>query len=180
MSGRGLQRSDQRFGALIEALAVVASLLLLAMMLIICGDVFLRNVAVPGLPAGLAWSNEISELMLYLLTMLAAPWLLREGRHIRVDIVLRVLPPKLAYACEWIADLLGLGCCLWMVWYGGAVAARSYTSAAQSIKTLVMPEWWLLVPLPICFALLAIEFVFRMRRLARADVGPRDDAVSAA
>jgi TRAP-type C4-dicarboxylate transport system permease small subunit len=43
-----------------------------------------------------------------------------------------------------------------------------------------MPEWWLLAPLPICFALLALEFVFRMRRLARADVGPRDDAVSAA
>jgi len=180
VSGRGLQRSEQRFGALIEALAVVASLLLLAMMLIICGDVFLRNVAVPGLPAGLAWSNEISELMLYLLTMLAAPWLLREGRHIRVDIVLRVLPPKLAYACEWIADLLGLGCCLWMVWYGGAVAARSYTSAAQSIKTLVMPEWWFMAPLPICFGLLAIEFVFRMRRLAAADAKPRDDAVSAA
>ena len=66
--------------------------LLLAMMLMICGDVLLRNVAVPGLPRGIAWSNEISELMLYLLTMLAAPWLLRGGRHIRVDIVLRVLP----------------------------------------------------------------------------------------
>ena len=56
--------------------------------------------------------------MLYLLTMLAAPWLLREGRHIRVDIVLRVLPPRAAYACEWIADVLGLACCCWMVWYG--------------------------------------------------------------
>ena len=46
----------------------------------------------PGLPRGLAWSNEISELMLYLITLLAAPWLLREGQHIRVDIVLRALP----------------------------------------------------------------------------------------
>ena len=180
MSGRGLQRSEQRFGALIEALAVVASLLLLAMMLIICGDVFLRNVAVPVLPAGLAWSNEISELMLYLLTMLAAPWLLREGRHIRVDIVLRVLPPKLAYACEWIADVLGLGCCAWMTWYGSAAAARSLAGGALSIKTLVMPEWWLLAPLPACFVLLAVEFAFRMRRLAASEIGAREDAVSAA
>ena len=180
MSEPALQRSERRFGALIDALAVVASLLLLAMMLVICGDVLLRNVAVPGLPAGLAWSNEISELMLYLLTMLAAPWLLREGRHIRVDIVLRVLPSKLAYACEWIADILGLGCCLWMVWYGGAAAVRSHASAAQSIKTLVMPEWWFMAPLPVCFGLLAIEFGFRMRRLAAAEAKPRDDAVSAA
>ncbi len=178
--GAGLERLEARFGTLLEALALAASLGLLAMVAIICGDVLTRNVAIPGLPRGIAWSNEISELLLYAMTLFAAPWLLREGRHIRVDIVLRVLPPKLAYACEWIADLLGLGCCLWMVWYGGAVAARSYTSAAQSIKTLVMPEWWFMAPLPICFGLLAIEFVFRMRRLAAADAKPRDDAVSAA
>jgi TRAP-type transport system small permease protein len=173
-------RSEQRFGALIDALAVIASLLLLAMMLVICGDVLLRNVALPGLPAGLAWSNEISELMLYLLTMLAAPWLLRQGRHIRVDIVLRVLPPRLAYACEWIADVLGFACCCWLVLYGASAAKKSFVGDALSIKTLVMPEWWFLAPLPICFLLLAVEFLFRMRRLRRAPVGPRDDAVSAA
>ena len=43
-----------------------------------------------------------------------------------------------------------------------------------------MPEWWSLAPLPVCFVLLAIEFVFRMRRLQRGERGPRDDAVSAA
>jgi TRAP-type C4-dicarboxylate transport system permease small subunit len=159
---------------------VLASLLLLVMMLVICGDVLLRNVRVPGLPSGLAWSNEISELLLYLLTMFAAPWLLRGGRHIRVDIVLRVMPLRWAYACEWIADVLGFGCCLWMVWYGAAVAAKSLENEAVSIKTLVMPEWWFMAPLPLCFALLAIEFVFRMRRLAAAEAKPRDDAVSAA
>ena len=176
----GWTRFERHFGALIDALALVASVLLLAMMLIICGDVLTRNVALPGMPAGLAWSNEISELMLYLLTMLAAPWLLREGRHIRVDIVLRVLPPRTAYVCEWITDVLGLGCCCWMVWYGSAATARSIESDALSIKTLVMPEWWFMAPLPICFALLAIEFCFRMARLAAAEARPRDDAVSAA
>ena len=176
----GWTRLERGFGALIDALALVASALLLAMMLIICGDVLTRNVALPGMPTGLAWSNEISELMLYLLTMLAAPWLLREGRHIRVDIVLRVLPPRTAYACEWITDLLGLGCCCWMVWYGGAATARSFQSDALSIKTLVMPEWWFMAPLPVCFALLAIEFCFRMARLAAAEARPRSDAVSAA
>ena len=59
-------------------------------------------------------------------------------------------------------------------------AKKSWASDALSIKTLVMPEWWILVPLPICFLLLAIEFVFRMRRLKHGEIGPRDDAVSAA
>jgi TRAP-type C4-dicarboxylate transport system permease small subunit len=176
----GLDRLEAGFGTLIDALAVAASLCLLAMMLVICGDVLLRNVAVPGLPRGIAWSNEVSELLLYALTLLAAPWLLREGRHIRVDIVLRVLPKKLAYACEWIADGLGLVCCGWLVVYGASAVKKSIDGNALSIKTLVMPEWWFLLPLPLCFGLLAIEFVFRMHRLAKAEHGPRDDAVSAA
>ena len=175
-----MQRLDTVFAWLIDALAVVASLLLLAMMLIICGDVFTRNVVLPGLPRGLSWSNEISELMLYLITMFAAPWLLREGRHIRVDILLRALPKSWAYVSEWIGDLTGLACCLGILWYGIAVTLKSFQDGAQSIKTLVMPEWWLMAPLPVCFALLAIEFVLRMRRLALSDKGPRDDAVSAA
>ena len=150
------------------------------MMLIICGDVLLRNVAVPGLPSGMAWSNEISELMLYLLTLLAAPWLLRGGRHIRVDIVLRVLPPRWPTPANGSPTSSASACCLWMVWYGATVAAQEHGRPALSIKTLVMPEWWFMAPLPVCFALLAVEFVFRMRRLAAAEAGPRDDAVSAA
>jgi TRAP-type C4-dicarboxylate transport system permease small subunit len=176
----GAAALEARFGALIEGLALLASAALLAMVAIICADVLTRNVAIPGVPRGVAWSNEVSELLLYAITLLAAPWLLREGRHIRVDIVLRVLPRRTAYACEWIADALGVVSCLWMVVYGGSATWKSAQSSALSIKTLVMPEWWFLAPLPICFALLAIEFVFRMRRLAHAEVGPRDDAVSAA
>ena len=38
----------------------------------------------------------------------------------------------------------------------------------------------LLAPMPIAFALLALEFIFRMHRLALAERRPRDDAVSAA
>ena len=179
-----MDRVDAGAARLTAFLALIASLTLLAMMLIICADVLTRNVALPGLfpwmPRGIAWSNEISELMLYVIAMLSAPLLLRQGRHIRVDILLRVLPPKVAYGCEWVADSMGILCCAALVWYGAVATANSYSSGAQSIKTLVMPEWWFLAPLPACFALLAIEFVLRMRRLALGEAKPRDDAVSAA
>jgi len=175
-----LERLEARYGRLLEALALAASLALLAMVAVICADVLTRNVAVPGLPRGVAWSNEISELLLYAMTLLAAPWLLREGRHIRVDIVLRALPRRAAWVCEWIADSIGLACCAWLVVYGAAAAWKSWAGNALSIKTLVMPEWWFLLPLPVCFGLLAVEFCFRMRRLRHGNIGPRDDAVSAA
>ena len=49
------------------------------------------------------------------------------------------------------------------------MTAASYASGSISMKTLIMPEWWLLWPMPVAFVLLAIEFVFRMRRLALAE-----------
>ena len=165
---------------MLSRLALVGCAILLAMMFIIVGDVALRNLAIPGMPRGLAWSNEISELMLYLITMCVAPWLLRQGQHIRVDILLQALPPRLAWTFEWVGDVLGLACCVVIAWYGAQAAWSSYASGAVNIKTLVTPEWWALAPLPLVFVLLAIEMLFRMHRLAHAERGPRNDAVSAA
>jgi TRAP-type C4-dicarboxylate transport system permease small subunit len=170
---------SQAYGRLLAGLALAGCAILFAMMLVIVGDVTLRNLAIPGLPRGLAWSNEVSELMLYLLTMCVAPWLLRQGQHIRVDIVLQALPKRVAWVLEWVGDTLGLACCLFMAWYGAIAAWASYTGGSLSIKTLVTPEWWSLAPLPVVFALLAVEMVFRMGRLHAAERGPRQDAVSA-
>lgn len=163
------------YGRLLEAMLYVACLLLLAMTLLIGGDVLLRNIGAGGIPP----SNELSEDLLYLVTLLAAPALLRHGQHIRVDIILRVLPEKLGWALEWIADVIGLVCCLYFVWYGTRVVAGSFSSGALSIKTLIMPEWWILLPMPVVFVLLSIEFIFRMHRLAHSERKVRDEAVSA-
>jgi TRAP-type C4-dicarboxylate transport system permease small subunit len=175
-----LERLSHLYGRALAALALLGCMILLAMMLVIVADVALRNLAVPGLPGSLAWSNEISELMLYLITMCVAPWLLRQGQHIRVDIVLQALPPRLAWNLEWVADILGFGCCLLITWYGAQAAWSSYLSGAVNIKTLVTPEWWSLLPLPVVFLLLSIEMLFRMVRLQRGVRGPRHEAVSAA
>lgn len=164
------------YGRLLEGLMAIACLLVLAMMLMIVADVFLRNAGAQGL----AWSNEVSEDILYLVTLLSAPWLLRQGQHIRVDILLKALPRTLAWGMEWIGDLIGLACCLYFVWYGTTVTLASYAAGSISIKTLVLPEWWLLAPMPIAFALFGIEFLFRMHRLAVGERGARDEAVSAA
>ena len=171
-------RLEAAYGKLLEGFAYVACALVFGMTLMICADVLLRNVRIiPGV-AGLAWSNEISEAMLYLVTMLTAPWLLRRGQHIRVDIVLRAVPNQVGWIFEWIVDALGLACCLLITWYGARAALASFKAGSVSIKTLVTPEWWLLSVLPVAFLALSIEMLFRMRRLALGERAPRDDAVS--
>ncbi len=173
-----MDRLEAAYGKLLEALALVACALVFGMTLMICADVLLRNVRIiPGV-AGLEWSNEISEAMLYLVTMLTAPWLLRRGQHIRVDIVLRAVPKRAGWIFEWVADTLGLVCCLAIAYYGARAALASFKAGSVSIKTLVTPEWWLLSVLPLAFLALSLEMLFRMRRLALGERAPRDDAVS--
>jgi TRAP-type C4-dicarboxylate transport system permease small subunit len=173
-----MERFEAAYGKVLEVFALVACVLVLGMTLMICADVLLRNVRViPGV-AGLAWSNEISEAMLYLVTLLTAPWLLRRGQHIRVDVVLRAVPDRTGWIFEWIVDALALACCLIIAFYGARAALASYMAGSVSIKTLVTPEWWLLSALPVAFVALSLEMLFRMRRLALGRRAPRDDAVS--
>jgi TRAP-type transport system small permease protein len=170
---------SDRYDSLLEKLFLAACGVLFLMMLMICTDVLLRNV--PLIPSlhGLAWADEVSEDMMYLITMLAAPWLLRQGRHIRVDILLHALPPRVGWCCEWLTDAIALVCCAVMVVAGTEAAYASYSSGMVTIKTLVTPEWWLLAPLPVTFLLLAIEVLFRMQRLAEGPRTPRQDVVAA-
>jgi len=175
-----MERLSVWTGRLSAGLCVIACAMVAAMMLMICADILLRNLPVAwGVTRGLPWANEISETMLYLMTMLAAPWLLRQGQHIRVDILLRALPGKVAWTCEWIADVLALGCCLAMVVYGVKATVASHATDAMSIKTLVTPEWWGLAVLPLAFAVLAVEVVIRMNALQLGPRAVREDAVSA-
>ena len=166
------------FGRLLAGLALAGCAVLFAMMLVICVDVLLRNVRlVPGVYS-VPWANEVTEYALYLITLLTAPWLLRQGQHIRIDIVLRVIPPRLAWYCEWLCDFIALACCVVITFAGFKAAAASMAIGSMVVKTLSLPEWWLLAPLPVCFALLAIEILFRMARLYSSEPGPREDAIT--
>ena len=175
-----MRRLEEAYGRLLGGLALAACGVLFLMMAVICVDVLLRNVRlVPGL-LGLPWANEVTEYALYVVTVLTAPWLLREGRHIRVDVLLRALPARLAWTCEWAVDLIALACCLAIGWYGFQAVLSSRAIGGMVIKVIAVPEWWLLAPLPAAFALLAIEALFRMRRLWSGPRAPREDAVSSA
>jgi TRAP-type transport system small permease protein len=162
------------FGKLLNALAVAAALTLLAMVAMVTADILLRNLT----RTGFAWSNEISEYALYVITLLTAPWLLRRGQHVRIDLVLTLVPVRVARLMEAASDVLGFAVCLVMMRYGFKMSVDSAMLGSITIKNLVFPEWWLLWPLPVCFALLAAEFAFRFDRLIHSEPGHRVEATS--
>lgn len=175
-----MKAASDLFGKLVSALALAGCAVLFLMMMVICVDVLLRNVRlVPGM-LGLPWANEVTEYALYFITLLTAPWLLRQGQHIRIDVLLRAIPRRLAWYCEWAVDGLALACCLLIVWYGCKAVLSSLAINGTIVKVLSVPEWWMLAPLPATFTLLAIEVLFRMHRLHEGERGPRTDAVTVA
>jgi TRAP-type C4-dicarboxylate transport system permease small subunit len=167
------------WGRLLVVLLGVACVLLFALMTVVCLDVVLRNVPLIAGMRGVPAANELSEFFLYLITMLSAPWLMRQGQHIRVDILLRAIPGKVAWAMEWCMDIAALACCVITFFYGVQSVIESRAAGSQLLKTFIIPEWWTLVPLPVTFLLLTVEVLFRIHRLQRGPRGPREEAVSA-
>lgn len=171
-----MRKLNQLFGSLLEAFALLGCALLFAMMLMICADVVLRAMRW----GSVAWASEVSEYILYGATFLAAPWLLRMGRHVRLDLVLRALPVRIGWLAEWAVDVVGVAVCATLTLAGLRILLSSHASGSIVLKTISFTEWWLLIPIPATFLLLAIEFLFRMYRLSIGPRALRDEATSAA
>ena len=143
------------YARVLEWLAAGAAVLLGASALAITLDVLGRNIGLGTLP----WILEVSEYVLPLATFLVAPWLLYRNEHVRLDILLQARP--------WlghVTNVIGLAVCAVLVIYGVRTILNSAAQGAMIFKSVVFPEWWLYLPVPLCFGLLTIEFV---RRLAR-------------
>jgi TRAP-type transport system small permease protein len=148
------------FGRLLDFLALLVGLMFGVGTALIALDVALRNLAGTGFP----WLIDAIEYGLFVATFLAAPWVLREGAHVRVDIVLTSLPPRAAAAVEMIADFVGLAVCLVLLWYGVKVTLTAQALGSMVLKSIIFPEWWALAVVPLSSLLLAIEFVMRLSR----------------
>ena len=129
--------------------------------LLICVDIFMRNLRVGSLP----WMVEVTEYTMYAGTFLAAPWVLRQGSHVRVDLLLIALPRAAARRLEQFTDVLGLIVSSIMLYYGCVVVLDAYRFKMVQFKSLAIPEWILLMPIVIGCTLLAVEFVLRMARV---------------
>lgn len=156
-----------------DACGALAAVLVLGVTALIVVDVILRNVV----RAPLGYSVELSEYAMLFLTALTAPWLLKRGEHVRIDLILQRLPHAVGWLCEMVCDLVGLALSALMTYYGVRVAIDSFNAGTKLVKQFTIPEWWILQALPFMFVLLAIGFVLRLRACA---TGPRRPRVEGA
>lgn len=146
---------------------VAGAMLFAAMAVLVCVDVFMRNVGM----GNISWGVEMTEYMLMVATFLAAPWLLYLNDHIRVDIIVRGVSAPAARVLELITDAFGFIVCAVLAWQSVVVAQDAAAQGGMVFKVLIFPEWWLNVPMAFSCTLLAIEFARRFQRGLRAPEG---------
>lgn len=128
------------------------------MSLLVTLDVVLRNLSIDIIPA----SVEITEYMLMIATFIAAPWLLYKGGHIRIDVVVDILPLSIQRSLNVLCNCIGFIVCGVLAQQCLLVLLDMYQQGSLVFKELVFPEWWLNVPLLIGSTLLSIEFLRRI------------------
>jgi TRAP-type C4-dicarboxylate transport system permease small subunit len=158
------QRIDRAVGRLYAAIGVAVGLTIGGFALGISADLALRLMEVGNIP-GL---QEVIEYLLFAGVFLAAPWVLRLSAHVRVDLVVGNLPAAAAAWLERLLDVMGLAICALLIRYGWINLDSAWTFQSMQHKYFQMPEWLLLAGFVLCFALLAVEFVFRLVRAGAA------------
>jgi TRAP-type C4-dicarboxylate transport system permease small subunit len=102
--------------------------------------------------------------MLYAITFLGAPWVLRENGHIAIELVVERLPARARAAARFASDGLGALVCAVLAYYAGRAFWRSYSSGNLVYETFVFPEWYLYWLAPLVFLLLLLLFLRRLWR----------------
>jgi TRAP-type transport system small permease protein len=110
------------------------------------------------------WLHEGVEYILYVGVFLGAPWVLQQGAHVRVDVLVSVLPTNAAAMMERILDLIGSTLSLVLCYYGIRLAMSEYADNTYPDKDLSIANWIMMTVFAVAFFLLAIEFLFRFRR----------------
>ncbi|HWM44455.1 MAG TPA: TRAP transporter small permease [Burkholderiales bacterium] len=140
---------------LIDALALVAAALLCALVVLILIDVAARYLRW----FSLAWGLEASEYMLYAITFLGAPWVLRERGHIAIELVVEHLPARARRRAQLAADALGAVVCAALFFFACRVLWRSYESGTMVHKSFVFPEWLVYAGMPPVFLILLVLYL---------------------
>jgi TRAP-type C4-dicarboxylate transport system permease small subunit len=141
--------------AICNLLAILAGTYLVAIMF---GIVF-QATARSFNHSGSSHIFTFSEYGLLYIVMAASPWLVRLKGHVFIELLTAALPAAVSKPFSRFVALLCVLICLVLVWYSGATTLRAYHFGDADMRSLDMPKWMLLISMPVCFGLMALNFL---------------------
>ncbi|MGH1357904.1 MAG: TRAP transporter small permease [Burkholderiaceae bacterium] len=147
------------YRAFTSFLGTVVGLCFGAIAVLIPLDMLLRGTGAGSMP----WLSEVVEYSIFAGVFLAAPWVLAENGHVRVDLLSAALSPAQARRLEIGLAILGFSICLAFIGIAIAGTLDAFEFGAVIRRSLAVPEWWLLGLFVVAMSLMAVEFLIRVR-----------------
>ena len=137
-----------------NALAALGSVIFAFITLAICAEVLLRY----GFNRPLTWVVEISEYALLWMTFLGTSWVLRQGGHVRVDILMQFFSPATLRKCGLVSAAAGILAAAVLVVFGTDATWTALMRGSFKSTGLNIPTWLVIVVIPVGGLLLLARF----------------------
>ena len=151
--------------------AATASLCLLTMSLLVTADVAGRYI----LNSPIKFADEISEYSLLAIAFLGLGLALKEGAHIKIDVITMRLPQRIQDWLEGISSIVALFYVVFFIYYTYQLVIDSYSIGAVSI-VMRAPVFVVQAVMPIGLTILALLLVAqifnRIQTLRKRGKGP--------
>jgi C4-dicarboxylate transporter DctQ subunit len=148
-------KANAVFDRVLDSTNILASILLVFIMLSVCIEVVSRYFF--GSPT--VWVVEISEMSLLYLTFLAAAFVLKRQAHVKIDLLLNRLNPRIQAMLGIVISIIGAICFLFIVWYGAQVTWDNFLRGTYRSTVLEVPNAAVLFIIPLGSLLLVIQFL---------------------
>lgn len=168
---------QRAWGALVDGLGAVGSLLIVALMLVICADVLSRNIMGSSLPL----VSELGALMVVMIVYLQLATTIRHDRLARADVFysgFREKHPRKGAALGALFDLAG-------VWMIGVMALATLDMLTRDIGAnqfigitgvMTLPTWPFRAAILAGMAIGGLQFIFQLLGALRIVIqGPQHD-----
>ena len=129
----------------------------------VCVDVVMRYFF--NNPTG--WVLQFSEYILLYIPFLAAAYVLKEESHIKIDIVLNQLSEKAQTLMNVVTSTLGFFVLVVLTYYGALITFDYYQRKVPTIEYLKIPEYLVIIVIPIGCFLFSIQFIRRAHKYYR-------------
>jgi C4-dicarboxylate transporter, DctQ subunit len=139
---------------LVDAMAVIAGGMLVWLMVSVVVSVAMRNAGLQPF----AWLFTSAEYGMLYMTMLGAPWLVRERGHVHIELLTSALPAGLQRVVSRTVAALCVVICAYLAWKGTDLVLTNIARNDFDVRAYFFPRWLLTVSLPLSFGLMAIEF----------------------
>lgn len=166
-----MRRVSTAYDRLINAMAVAGASVLVLMAFWISYEALMRRF----LNAPTVWVNDLSEYSLLWVTFLGAPWLVREGGHVQIDILLVRLSPRQRALLGVVGAAVAAVASAVLLWQGIDATLDAFRRGQSMARTWAVPRWlvWSIIPVGSFFLLIEwLRAAVRCWRAARSEQPP--------